>query len=200
LEYRITDTFFDMIATATESLKPAQYHKSQSTKDFDPYPLLLLQVYFERLVLFALLKEDEGNTANTQQHAKRTNKLVAATVNQTINDRLRRFNQGQIRKLYEESTLVQSKSPQQQKDSPPKIQKSAQLAADLNNFKSAITRLCKHAPVAIINLPKLEILKKLHPESLRLGCINSFPVMVSNMRPLPTPLSCVWPYLGQFLE
>jgi len=29
---------------------------------------------------------------------------------------------------------------------------------------------------------------------------NSFPVMVSNMRPLPTPLSCVWPYLGQFLE
>ena len=30
--------------------------------------------------------------------------------------------------------------------------------------------------------------------------INSFPVMVSNMRPLPTPLSCVWPYLGQFLE
>jgi hypothetical protein len=30
--------------------------------------------------------------------------------------------------------------------------------------------------------------------------LNSFPVMVSNMRPLPTPLSCVWPYLGQFLE
>ena len=27
-----------------------------------------------------------------------------------------------------------------------------------------------------------------------------FPVMVSNMRPLPTPLSCVWPYLGQFWE
>jgi hypothetical protein len=26
--------------------------------------------------------------------------------------------------------------------------------------------------VAIINLPKLEILKKLHPESLRLGCIK----------------------------
>jgi hypothetical protein len=32
------------------------------------------------------------------------------------------------------------------------------------------------------------------------GHLNSFPVMVSNMRPLPTPLSCVWPYLGQFLE
>ena len=31
--------------------------------------------------------------------------------------------------------------------------------------------------------------------------INSFPVMVSNtMRPLPTPLSCVWPYLGQYWE
>ena len=29
---------------------------------------------------------------------------------------------------------------------------------------------------------------------------NIVPVMVSNMRPLPTPLSCVWPYLGQFWE
>ena len=71
-----TDFFDAVIAAATESLKPVQYHKSQSTKDFDPYPLLLLQVYFQRLALFPLMKEDEEDMMRPNNMPKRKHTWV----------------------------------------------------------------------------------------------------------------------------
>jgi hypothetical protein len=53
------------------------------------------------------------------------------------------------------------------------IQKSAQLAADVDNYKTANARITKHAPVALINQDNLHVLQALHPPSLQRGCIKA---------------------------
>jgi hypothetical protein len=53
---------------------------------------------------------------------------------------------------------------------------------------------------SFLNLPKLKRIPFVF-HSAHTGnppSRNSYLAMVSNMRPLPTPLSCVWPYLSQF--
>ncbi|KAL7504464.1 hypothetical protein ACHAXN_002357, partial [Cyclotella atomus] len=76
------------------------------------------------------------------------------------------------RDLYEESRQITSKTPKQQAEAPVKVQRSAQLAADLDNFKSANARVTKHAPVALINESNLHVLQNLHPPSLQRGCVK----------------------------
>ena len=72
---------------------------------------------------------------------------------------------------FEESRNVVSKTAAEFQDNPEKLQKSAQNAADCDNFKSAITRLVKTLPVASITSGangNINILRDLHPESLNL--------------------------------
>jgi hypothetical protein len=94
-------------------------------------------------------------------------------LNSVVHDRLRRFKQGKIRELYKEAHQVHSKTPKQQAENPVSIQKSAQLAADVDNYKTANARITKHAPVALINQDNLHVLQALHPPSLQRGCIKA---------------------------
>jgi len=156
LEQSITDTFTSIIELNNEALKPADNSDHHTRQCFDPWPLLQLQILFEQLVLFPITQNP--------------NNLKA--VNSTIHTRLRKFKQGRIRELYEESRLVVSKTPLEQAEAPVQIQRSAQIAADLDNYKTANSRLTKHAPVALINETNLHVLNNLHPPSLNRKCIK----------------------------
>eukprot|EP00956_Cyclotella_meneghiniana_P026933 scaffold59456_cov45-Cyclotella_meneghiniana.AAC.1 len=163
LETNIVNTFHDVTHASTEACKEVKHNKNISKQDFNADPILALQILFERLVLFPL-PPSEYPTNPTAKHKARH-----ASVNRTINERLRLFKQGRIRELYEESNAVESKSPQQMADNPDRVQKNAQLAIDLDNVKSANVRLTKNAPVAIIDEVKLKVLQALHPPSLNRG-------------------------------
>jgi hypothetical protein len=78
-----------------------------------------------------------------------------------------------LRELYNESRSIVSKSPREQTNQPVDIQRAAQLAADLDNFKTANARVTKHAPVALINDSNIHVLQNLHPPSLLRGCIKA---------------------------
>jgi hypothetical protein len=173
LEQRVTETFCEVINATNEALKPAQYNKHKDSKAFDPYPVLLLQIHFERLVLFPIVQPEAAtNSDHANIGPKRSKTAELTSVSQTIHERLRLFKQGQIHELYQQSLQVISKTPKQYADSPPQTHKSAQLAANLNNYKSAIARLIQNLPVAKINESKLDILRRLHPKSLGLGCFK----------------------------
>ena len=157
LEQHVSETFLSVVELNNEALKPADHHPYRNRKEYDPWPLLQLQILFEQLILAPL-------PPSQNEHSK--------GINSIIHDRLRRFKQGRIRELYEESRQVQSKTPKQQAERPVQIQRAAQAAADVDNFKSANARITKHAPVALINQDNIHVLEKLHPPSLRRGCIK----------------------------
>ena len=163
LESNIIDTFHSVTHATTEACKPAKHHKHNSKQDFDADPVMALQILFERLVLFPL--PPSATTTGTNKH----NKARHASVNRTIHERLRLFKQGRIRELYNESNAVVSKSPSEMAAKPDKVQKTAQLAIDLDNVKSGNVRLTKSAPVAIIDEARLKALQDLHPPSLNRG-------------------------------
>lgn len=96
-------------------------------------------------------------------------------LNSTIHECLQKFKRGKIRELYEEAHQVTSKTPRQQVESPVQVQRSAQIAADLDNFKSANARITKHAPVALINNQNLHVIHTL----LQQGCVKSGPSSTS---------------------
>ncbi len=159
LEENICDTFTSVIEIGEEALKKPTHHRFNRTSEFDPTPLLFLPVLFEQLILFPI----DPTIKN-------------ANVNQIIHDRLRRFKQGKLRELYFESQQVKSKTPKEHTDNPASTQKCAQIAADLDNIKSASARLTKHAPVAKISDGidgNFEVLQNLHPPSLNRGCIKA---------------------------
>jgi hypothetical protein len=134
----VTETFPNVVEATNESLKPPAYPTRLNKTDFDPWPILQLQILFKQLVLFPTDKSSDR---------KRPSKAV----NATIHERLRKFKQGKLSKSYEESRQVTSKTPKQQAASPVKVQRVAQVAADLDNFKSANASVTKHAPVGLIN-------------------------------------------------
>jgi hypothetical protein len=154
----VNATFLSLVELSNEALKPATHPAFRNRQAFDPWPILQLQILFEQLVLFPIptsaRNDDQG-------------------LNSIIHQRLRKLKQGKIRELYEEAHQVVSKTPKQQVESPVQIQRSAQLAADLDNFKSANARITKHAPVALINDSNLHVLEKLHPPSLNHGCTKA---------------------------
>eukprot|EP00956_Cyclotella_meneghiniana_P032064 scaffold86358_cov47-Cyclotella_meneghiniana.AAC.5 len=167
LETNIVNTFHEVTHASVEANKEVKHNKNISKQDFDADPILALQILFERLVLFPLPPADKPIGSNPKHKARH------ATVNQTINERLRLFKQGRIRELYEESNAVKSKSPREMAENPERIQKNAQLAVDLDNAKSANIRLTKNAPVAIIDDVRLKVLQALHPPSLKRGVNKS---------------------------
>jgi hypothetical protein len=114
LEQHVSETFLKVVELNNEALKPIQHHSSHQHNNFDPWPLLQLQILFEQLVLFPI----NPTTSNSKKG-----------LNSIIHERLRKFKQGRIRELYDKAHLIQSKTPKQQAENPVSIQKSAQLAA-----------------------------------------------------------------------
>ena len=156
LEQDLCETFLKTIKISNEALKPPTHPKSTKKSEYQPWELLLLPILFEQLVLFP-----EVPTKNPKKRP---------SLSYTLRDRLLRFKQGRLRELYDESRQVRSKTPKEQATKPVSVQKSAQVAADLDNFKSANARITKHAPVALINDTNLHVLQGLHPPSLGRGC------------------------------
>ena len=96
------------------------------------------------------------------------NKAKYMTTSPTIEKRLHLFRTGNIKPLYEESRTVISLSPQEKKTKFDNMSKSstlqsAQIAANNDQYKSAISRLTQDTPVAI-NTPEIvNILEGLYP-------------------------------------
>jgi hypothetical protein len=85
LEQRVTETFCEVINATNEALKPAQYNKHQDSKAFDPYPVLLLQIHFERLVLFPIVQPEAiTNIDHANICPKRGKTAELTSVSQTI--------------------------------------------------------------------------------------------------------------------
>ena len=103
--------------------------------EYDATSCWLLIILLEQLLLLPSKKAEE---------------LKDSSLHTKICRRVRLFHSGQIRQLYQDSRAVISKSQADFEKGPPKIQKSAQSAADNDNFKSAIVRLIKNLTVAKI--------------------------------------------------
>ena len=157
-EEAVLETALDLITATVTANKTARATRLRDTVDYDPTPIWLLLVLFEQLVLFPspnYAKDDPNNNS----------------LNQLIHHRLRLFRSGQIKQLYEESRTVVSKTPKDFADSPEKVQKHAQAAADVDNLKSTGARLGKELKVAPIEDGEdgnLNVLRNLTPPSLNL--------------------------------
>ena len=148
----------DLIDIIVAGANEASSQRLAHDAAFDPTPLWTLLILFEQLVLFPTPLEP-GQTSHS------------GSLNQEIHRRLRLFRSGQLRELYEESRRVVSKTPSQHADSPARVQRCAQAAADCDNYKSANARLTKTTPVASISDGddgNITTLEKLYPPSLNL--------------------------------
>jgi len=96
--------------------------------EYNAAPFWLLIILLEQLLFFPSKKIEE---------------LKDSSLHPEICRRARLFSSGQVRQLYQESRAVISQSRFDFEKEPPEIQKSAQSAADNNNFKSAIAILIK---------------------------------------------------------
>eukprot|EP00956_Cyclotella_meneghiniana_P040999 scaffold211404_cov36-Cyclotella_meneghiniana.AAC.2 len=134
LETNIVNTFHDVTYASVEACKPVQHHKSLNKQDYKADPVLVLQILFERLVLFPIASSTPSAQGTRQSNKKQNQHSIS--VNRTINERLRLFKQGRIRELYEEGNNVVSKTPREMASNPDRLQKSAQHAIDLDNVKS----------------------------------------------------------------
>ena len=110
-----------------------------------------LGIIFETLILHPIPRK---STEGTATH---------------INNRLHLLQIGDIETVYNMAYNVKSLTPLQKKDlsqNTPKqqIQKNAQMAADLDNYRSALDRLSQNTPIAINTEDNVNRLKKLYPE------------------------------------
>ena len=152
LETNVLNTFNSVLESCVEAHKCAEDSSLQFTSDYDPAPIWKLPFIFERLVL--------------GPNPDRLNKT--SSINTIVSQRLHLFQSGQLSLLYKESNAITSKTRKQFSEDPVKIQQSAQLAADLDNRKSAYARICQHMPVANITDSNIDVLHGLHPPSLNL--------------------------------
>ena len=107
-----------------------------------------LGIIFESLILFPINKEMKEHTS------------------QQIKQRLLLFHTGKIIELYDQSRQVTSLTPQQKRDMANKmptqqIQKNTQLAANLDNYKTALDPLTQDTPIALNTNTNVNILKRL---------------------------------------
>ena len=155
MEDSVLQTFHSVLECCNEATKKPATPNATYASDFDPTPIWILPFIFERLIL----------APNPTTHLPKNQRI---SINKLIHERLRLFKSGQIRKLYEESNKIRSKTPQENADNPVDINKAAQLAADLNNLGSANARLTKDTPVALIDDDNIDVCYALHPPSLNL--------------------------------
>lgn len=153
LEEAILQAYMDVITCCTKARGDIDYCRGRRQSDYDPTPIWILPFIFERLICAP--NPDKSDTAES--------------INTLITRRLRMFRSGQIEALYKESNQVVSRTPKDNKQNPAKIQRSAQIAADCDNYRSANIRLTNDMPVAAIDDEKLEVLQDLHPESYNLN-------------------------------
>ena len=161
LESSILSTFFQVLVCCVEAHKLSRDAKLRHHIDYDPTDIWLLHFIFERLVL--------APNPHPKKHANDKN---GTTINQLINRRLRLFRSGQIQQLYEESNQIESLTPSEYAERPVSKQRSAQIAADNDNFKSAAARLTKDTPVLPITDNNIGILFGLHPASYALKLVS----------------------------
>ncbi len=148
----------ECIVEARKKPKGAERNSLDSTRDFASTPVELLIFLIEQLVLFPSSADEIEQSS--------------ASFHQVIQQRLILFRSGQLRELYAASRKVISKTPTEFDADAEVIQKSAQSAANLDNFKSAVARLVKNCPVAKITkgiTGNLQALEKLFPPPLRLS-------------------------------
>lgn len=157
LEWAVLTTFFQVLVCCVEAHKSAKDPKLKNTRDYDPTAIWMLPFVFERLVLAP--NPDTTTTGKT-------------SINQLIHRRLRLFRSGHIKQLYEESNCITSKTPSEFSSTPVAKQRSAQVAADNDNFKSANARLTKNMPVEPIDDNNIGILFGLHPKSYGLRLLS----------------------------
>ena len=107
-----------------------------------------------------------------------------------INLRLHKLQTGDIVTLYKESRNITSLTPLQKKERADKTTNrqrinSAQMAANLDNYKSAIARLDQSTPVALNTEQNLHILKKLYPKRHTIIDQNNARVCHTNIKKIP---------------
>ena len=156
LEQNVLRAYYDVLTCCVEAHKSASNAKLSKSADFDPTPIWILPFVFERLVL-------------APNPIKNPDPTKGETINQLVNERIRLFRSGQIQLLYEESNAIKSRTPAEQAAKPVTKLNSAQIAADLDNFKSANARATKETPVALIDDDNIQTCYNLHPKSLNLG-------------------------------
>ena len=152
LEEAILKTYMAVITCCVQAKGDYKYARTSCSSDFDSTPIWVLPFVFERLIC-----APNPDTSST-----------AESINQLIHRRLRLFRSGQIQALYDESNSITSRSPNDQRADPVKIHRSAQIAADNNNFRSASIRLTNDMPVAAVDERKFAVLSALHPKSYHL--------------------------------
>ena len=156
LEQNVLRAYYDVLTCCVEAHKSASNAKLSKTEDFDPTPIWILPFVFERLVL-------------APNPNKNPNPENGETINQLVKERIRLFRSGKIQQLYEESNAITSRTPAEQAARPVSKLNSAQIAADLDNFKSANARATKETPVALIDDDNIQTCYNLHPKSLNLN-------------------------------
>ena len=157
LETSVLHAFNACIEAAVLSSQEASEIRLRADPDFDANPVWKLVFCFERLVL--------APNPNPLSADRKT----GISTNQLIHERLRLLRSGQIQKLYLASNEVVSRTPSSFAADPVSKQRSAQIAADNNNFKTANARLTNDTPVARVNDDNIDVLHELHPKSLGLN-------------------------------
>ncbi|KAL7526297.1 hypothetical protein ACHAXR_004116, partial [Thalassiosira sp. AJA248-18] len=150
----VVDAYRDLITATVEASNPSTNPNDAHSPPYDSTPLWLLCILFEQLILAP--RAPQSGPAQS-----------AESTTQCIYRRLRWLRAGRIADLYSESRKVVSKPPSSLQSSAEQneafIEKSAQLAADNDNFGTANDRLTKATPVAIINDANIHALHALHP-------------------------------------
>ena len=152
LESDVLRAFYDVLRCCVDSYGDRE-DSDDPDSDFDMTPIWLLPFIFERLILAPHPHLDDDDVS----------------LNCLIHRRLQLFRSGQIQLLFDESDKVESRTPADFKNDPVKVQKSAQIAADNDNFRTANIRLTSDMPVAAIDEAKLKVLEGLHPSSYKLN-------------------------------
>ena len=86
MEQAVIEIFVDLLDAAVQANKTASSNKLHHSPDYNPYPIWLLLILFEQLVLFPSLREDP--------------KESDSTLNQLIHHQLRLFRSGQIKRHF----------------------------------------------------------------------------------------------------
>ena len=118
---------------------------SNATDNTEPFWWLLL--HFEMLIL-----------APTPHHSRE-----GMSIKEIIHNRLKDFQSGNIKILYDDTTFNTNWNKSSPRPSSKIGNTASQLAADSDNYRTAIARACTDNKIAIINTDNISIVNKLYP-------------------------------------
>ena len=96
------------------------------------------------------------------------NQDLDMSIKQEVHERMCLFRSGHIENMFQQFRQIKSKSPREQSTHPPNVFRSAQIAMDNNNFRTASARLTSNLSLKIINDSNIQRYMNLHPPSLAL--------------------------------